>query len=864
MQKNAYLIDVSSLFFRAFYAVRPLTSPSGVPVNAIYGLLSMVLKLLKDHPSPYFVFCYDRKDPSFRKDLYQEYKANRSEMPEDLVPQVPYIKLFAEALGIPGFEAAGFEADDLIGTIAKKLSQEGYLVHIVSGDKDFAQLVGPNVVLMDTMKDSIIDREGVKAKWGIWPEQMIDYLAMVGDSSDNVPGVKGIGPKGAVQLLEAYGSLEGVYQNLEHVKGATKDKLMASKEMAFLSKRLVTISTDIPLSEDLDSYKRSEFKMDQLEKLLLDLNFKNFEKTIANLRADSISTGTDLQIVEPESQTQNNPLSQPSSMNWVREEFDLDGLQTSLEKYLDSNQSVWLNWSEQGLFIACHKTDVSYLARLTGDPGLIGEFLASRKVKLKGHNLKPIFLDLKIGKAKDIFQMLGWDSFLASYILKPGEKLDFASLCTRFLGEDFSTDTSIERYFELSESLKDQLLKDLENVSAKSIYFDLDLPTVAVLAEMEKNGILLDKAILSQQSTELVHDIRVLEKSIHELAGEEFNIASPKQLGRILFEKLQLPAGKKTKTGYSTDVDVLEKLQKLHPIAKQLIEYRELTKLKSTYVDSLPLLVKEDGRIHSHFNQALTLTGRFSSTDPNLQNIPIRTERGAKVRQAFVAPEGKLLMAFDYSQIELRVLAHFSEDQNLIKAFQDDLDIHTATAAEVFSVSVSDVTSDQRRTAKAVNFGIAYGQGVFGLAEALGISRTESSEIIKKYFAKFPGVKTYIEQTILTARDKGYVETLLGRRRYMDELQSKNAAVQKFGERAAINAPIQGTAADIVKKAMIQIAEQVPVPMILQVHDELIFEASPSEVDLYFQRIKNIMEQVLTIRVPLKVNGATGKNWDEC
>lgn len=863
MQKNVYLVDVSSLFFRAFYAVRPLTSPSGVPVNAIYGFLSMILKLMKDHPSPYFIFCYDRKEPSFRKDLFQDYKANRTEMPEDLVPQIPYIKSFADALGISSFDKLGYEADDLIGTIAKKFAKQDFKVHIVSGDKDFAQLVDEKIVLMDTMKDSIIDRQGVKAKWGIWPEQMIDYLAMVGDSSDNVPGVKGIGPKGAVQLLEAFQTLDGIYQHLDQIKGSTKDKLSQSKEMAYLSQKLVTIVTDIELEEDLTKYRRRPFQADDLERLLQELNFKNFDKAIAGISLDSESQDFSIPVTESVVAEVSKPIQ--SSVEWQRQDIDVSELNAgALKNYLDESNSLWIHWHEQGLFIA-HKNQ---MGRLTGDPQQIGQILSRAQVKLKGHDLKSLVTGLKIEKSRDLFPMIGWDSMLAAYILKPGEKLDFANLCTRFLNQDFNhgldQHMAPDFYFEFANPLKMALQNELERVSATSIYHDLDLPIVAVLSEMQQNGILLNKDVLSQQSQELGQDIRSLEKQIHLLAGEEFNIASPKQLARILFEKLQLPAGKKTKTGYSTDVDVLEKLKKIHPIAEQLIEYRELTKLKSTYVDALPLLVKEDGRVHSHFNQALTLTGRFSSTDPNLQNIPIRTERGAKVRRAFVAPEDKVLMSFDYSQIELRVLAHFSDDENLIKAFQDDLDIHTATAAEVFSVPLSSVTSDQRRTAKAVNFGIAYGQGAFGLAETLGISRTESSEIIKKYFAKFARVKTYIDDTIKQAREKGYVETLLGRRRYMDELQSKNAAIQKFGERAAINAPIQGTAADIVKKAMIEVSRSIPVPMILQVHDELIFEASQSEVETYFSQIRKLMEEIVQLKVPLKVNGSTGKNWDEC
>jgi DNA polymerase-1 len=863
--KKLYLVDVSSMFFRAFYAVRPLTAPSGLPTNAIYGVLSMTLKLIKEEKPDYLVFCYDRKEPSFRKEMYDDYKAHRTEMPEDLGPQIPYIKKLADVLGIPSLEVPSFEADDLIGSLAHFGRLHNMEVFIVSGDKDFGQLITEHVWLYDTMKNVKYDTQGVIEKWGVPPRQFIDYLALVGDASDNIPGVGGIGPKGAQKLLQDFDTLEGIYKNLDQIKSASiREKLEKDKDNAFLSKKLVTIVTDVKLSDDPQDYHRKPFLQKELRELLLELDFKNVEKTIWNLDLTAPAMGTPVaEAVAAVSTAVPAAEVADAAKLATKKEVPLDIEVTEISaddqgKQLPKDAEVWIFQTAQGLFLAHEASAGMKLFRWADDAEKLGALSDQKNWKWKGFDLKAFWHLIKPQNAP----LIAWDAQLAAYIIKPGDSMEWDRVVSRMTGELPAELPTPQDVLSLHLQLEKSLREQLEKVHSIKILEELDLPLAPILYMMEKRGICLDREILAEQSLGLTKDIQRLEKQIQEYAGEPFNVASPKQLAQVMFEKLKLPPSKKTKTGFSTDNDVLEKLRSQHPIAKLVLEYRELAKLKSTYVDSLPQLVKEDGRIHTHFNQALTMTGRLSSTDPNLQNIPIRTERGARVRKAFVADKGQLLLSVDYSQIELRVLAHFSEDPNLIRAFVDDLDIHAATAAEVFGVKLADVTSEQRRAAKAVNFGIAYGQGAFGLAENLGISRTESAEIIKKYFTRFARVQNYIEETIAKARAQGYIETLSGRRRYMDELKSKNGAVQKFGERAAINAPIQGTASDLVKVAMIQVQQKIQIPMLLQVHDELIFEGPAEQVKKLEAKVVEIMESVAQLKVPLKANSAVGLNWD--
>ena len=879
--KKLFLVDVSSLFFRAFYAVRPLTAPSGLPTNAIYGFLSMLMKLIKDEKPEYLVFCYDRKEPSFRKDIYAEYKANRTEMPEDLAPQIPYIKKLAEVMGIPSLEVPGFEADDLIGTLTCLGRKHKMEVMIVSGDKDFAQLLEEHVYIYDTMKGVTIDAKGAIEKWGVPPSQFIDYQALVGDASDNIPGVMGIGPKGAQKLLEEYKTLEGIFENIDSIKGALKEKLIKGKEDAFLSRKLSTIVTDCKSDDNIEAYRRRPFHKTDLVALFDELNFKNFEKNVWALdvsdgpisaespveafkevagisdepsKPKSGSRSESKSAEELNSEAEAKPAAAKSKMAFAPEDFQVIDTQIKdLTRYLKAQDEVWGFSSNQGLFLS----KGTKLFMLRGEATELGKISDSLDLRWKGFDLKAFWHLIQPTKPVGV-----WDSVLAAYVIKAGESMEFDRVYSRFTGELPMDLPSGPELYAAHLHLEEKIRAELDKVSGRRVFDELDMPLASILYCMERKGICLDRDLLAQQSQEIGKDLQKLEKKIHEAAGETFNIGSPKQLSHILFEKLKLPVGKKTKTGFSTDNEVLEKLSKLNPIADQVLDYRELAKLKSTYVDSLPTLVKEDGRLHTTFDQAATMTGRLSSINPNLQNIPIRTERGARVRKAFVAEKGNVLLAVDYSQIELRILAHICEDPNLIRAFQEDLDIHAATAAEVFNVNVKDVTSEQRRVAKAVNFGIAYGQGAFGLAETLRIPRNEASDIIKRYFGRFSRVQNYIEETIASAKDKGYVETLSGRRRYMDELRSKNAAIAKFGERAAINAPIQGTASDIVKKAMIVLDRKIQLPMLLQVHDELIFEGSVSEIESKRAEIVKLMESVVQLRVPLKANSEVGKDWD--
>lgn len=864
--KKIYLIDVSAMFFRAFYAIRPLTSPQGVPVNATYGFLAMLVKLFKEERPEYLVFCYDRKEPSFRKEMYDDYKANRSEMPEDLAVQIPYIKRIAEILGIPSLEVPSYEADDIIGTLTKKRNLWDAEIVIVSGDKDFSQLIEPGVVLFDTMKDVKYDTDGVIQKWGVAPDRFIDYLAIVGDSSDNIPGVKGIGEKGALKLLEQFPNLEAIYEGLEKVESKSiKQKLIDSKELALLSKKLVTIACDVPLSEKIEDYHLRQIKQDELREFLKELNFKNFEKVFLGEVANANGTLSQMPHAPSEGgQSKNGSVSTkgstgskalPEAVGFLSPLQELPAYERivlteeNLIQYFKKTDEVCAFQSEDKYYLAKGMQIFEYPQELQG------QLLNPLELKWKGHDLKSLWHHFHIDEPQ-----LTFDTMVASYVLKVRDASDFAKVYGQEMQAEVPEIQTPEWIYHSILQLEEFLKQKLRDAQVTVVYEKFDHPLVRILYKMEKKGIALDSALLANQSQLLGQDLEVLEKQIHQLAGEEFNIASPKQLGQILFEKLGLAAGKKTKTGYSTDNEVLQSLG--HPIAPLVLEYRELAKLKSTYVDSLPNLVHPDGRIHTHLNQALTTTGRLSSNNPNLQNIPIRTLRGQEVRKAFIAEGNQLLLSADYSQIELRVLAHISEDPNLCKAFAEDFDIHSATAAEVFGIALKDVTPELRRTAKAINFGIAYGQGAFGLAENLGIGRTEAKSIIDRYFVRFKNVQEYIESTIKKAHSQGYVETLFGRKRYIDELSAKNPALKKFGERAAINAPIQGTAADLVKLAMIELDQKIKIPMLLQVHDELIFEGEEADLKAASTEIVKIMEGVVKLKVPLKVNFAIGKNWD--
>jgi DNA polymerase I len=850
--KKIYLVDVSSMFFRAFYAIRPLSSTKGVPVNAVYGFISMIAKLLKEKNPEYIVFCYDRKEPSFRKDLDVNYKANRTTMPDDMQVQMPYLKQVAGLFGIADLEVPSFEADDLIGTIATQANAEDFETYIVSGDKDFCQLINDKTFLYDTMKEVVFTPALVKEKHGVTPEQFIDYLAMVGDTSDNIPGVAGIGPKGAIKLIEDFGTLEQIYENIDRIQSAgIKEKLINSKDNAILSKKLVTIVRDVKTNMTLEDYKRKPLNVEPLREFLQELNFKTFEKTLLGDTKLTQPAYTDVAVAALESVS----VVAPSDYKIEIKPWDSGIVQKKI--------------NSEPFFMFTHNLDLAFGfgADLFHLP-LVDVKLNFSNLTWSGFDLKNIWTQLKLSNEDLKSAKIDWDLMLGAYTIRAADCSDLTKLVKVFLQKELSEEITISELYEVILQLNQYVKNDIDQKNLKSIYEKLERPIIPILYQMEQNGIKINVPELKIFSDELGADILRLESEIHELAGEKFNVASPKQLGVILFEKLGLEVIKKTKTGYSTDNDVLEQLK--HPITFKMIEFREYSKLKSTYVDALPAIADISGRVHTCFNQALTATGRFSSTNPNIQNIPIKTKIGKRVRDSFVSEDHKKLLSLDYSQIELRVLAHMSNDPGLIAAFEADLDIHAATAAEVFNVKLTDVTTEQRRMAKAVNFGIAYGQGVFGLAETLGISRTESKDIIEKYFQKFKGIKEYIDTTIESAHQKKYVETLFGRRRYIAELSSSNMMMKKFGERAAINAPIQGTASDLVKMAMIDLSRLIQsstetsgLKMLLQVHDELIFEGTDSEIEDNVSAIKFKMENVAKLRVPLKVNYAVGLNWGQ-
>ncbi len=855
--KKLYLVDVSSMFFRAFYAIRPLTNSAGMPVNALYGFLSMTVKLLREIRPDYMAFCFDRGEPSFRLAIDPNYKAHREEMPADLVPQIPYFRKLSEALGIPCFDKEGYEADDLIGTFTKFGREQGLEVVIVSGDKDFAQLVQPFVSMYDTMKDVRYDEAGVLAKWGVEPRKMRDYLAIVGDSSDNVPGVRGVGAKGAQKLLMEFDSLEDIYNNLDKISSASlRKKLEEGRESAFMSKRLVTIDCDVPVEKNLEDLRLKSIRREELAALLAELDFKSFARTLLGEMPSGAGTSA------PKAEGTAPTVSAPSIA--VAEEFgEMEEKRMELPElsaWLHPEAETWALQTERGSYLAQSKNGKGWIiAEIAAWGSELGAMLTEKKLRLNGFDLKEFSKRHELRSPR-----VEWDQMLAAYVVRAGLIDDQQKLFTIYNGEPLPELPTPSQLFKAHLRLQRHLKRKLAEVGGEKILYEIEQPLVPILLAMETTGILVDVEALKAQSASLARDQAALEQEIYAEAGGPFNIGSPKQLAHILFEKMKMPPGKRTKTGYSTDNEVLEKLNADYPFTEKILQWRELAKLRSTYVDALPQLVNpRTGRVHTTFNQALTATGRLSSTNPNLQNIPIRTERGNQIRKAFIAGEGYELVSADYSQIELRILAHITGDRGLVRAFENNLDIHAATASEIFEVRLEDVTPEMRRKAKAVNFGLAYGQSAFGLAEALRISRKEATEIITRYFTRFPGVKAYMTETVEEAQKKGYVETVFGRRRYIDELYSKSPALRKFGERAAINAPIQGTASDLVKMAMIKVGLPERARPLLQVHDELVLEAETGHVEEVCKETAAKMESVAKLRVPLRVNTGHGRNWDE-
>jgi DNA polymerase-1 len=898
-KKSFYLIDGSSYIYRAFYAIGRLSNAKGMPTQAIYGFAQMLLKVIRERKPDYICVVFDAPGPNFRHEMYEAYKATRQKMPEDLIVQVPYIKNLVRFHGIPQMEMLGYEADDLIATLAHWGRDQGLEVVIVSGDKDLHQLIeSPFIRQWDTQKDRVFTEDEVKEKFGVEPRRMGDYLALVGDSSDNVPGVKGVGDKTAQKLLQQWETLDGLYAHLEEVSPpSVRKKLQENRELAYLSRQLVSFKEDVPLSREIDSFVAGEPMKSELFKLYEELDFKNLLETLRQSWEDFQEVSSNTAGEGTESLRRDKIIRDEKDLFRLMEEikaldcFSIDLETTSRDPMRAELVGVALSHADHH---ACYiplnhsgkeagnqlseKVVLKALASvLSGEkPGKVGQNIKYEWVVFKRHGI-----DLK---------GIVFDTMVASYLLDPGKhshSLD--RIAAEHLGENMisyqevtgkgksqigfaevSVDVAAEYACEDAETtwrLVPILKRKLKEEGFEDLYVSLELPLIEVLARMEYQGILVDVQKLETLSVDFEKALDREAAIIYDLAKEEFNIQSPKQLAYILFEKLGLRVVKKTKTGPSTDVNVLEELAGEHPVVEHILNYRTLAKLKGTYADSLIKLVHpETGRIHTSYNQTVTATGRLSSSDPNLQNIPIRTEEGRKIREAFVAPPGHVLFSADYSQIELRILAHYSQDEHLVEAFHAGADIHRRTAAEMFNIPPHEVTPEMRRQAKTINFGIIYGMGAFGLARRLGISNKLAKASIDRYFDRYRGVKRYIERLIEETRQRGYCETLLGRRRSIPELQSRNYTLRQQGERLAINTPIQGTAADLIKKAMIDIHGALEksgfkAKMLLQVHDELVFEVPMKELDVVRNLIREKMENVWELRVPLKVDMGWGENW---
>ena len=911
-------MDGSSYLYRAFHALPPLTTSKGLPTGAVKGVLNMLKSLRKQYPDSPFAVVFDAKGGTFRDEMFAEYKANRPSMPDDMRVQIEPLHASVIALGFPLLCVEGVEADDVIGTLARSSAAADRPVVISTGDKDMAQLVDGHITLVNTMTGSVMDIEGVKEKFGVSPEQIIDYLALMGDSSDNIPGVPGIGPKTASGLLVGVGGgLVDLYEKLDIVptlpiRGAKNlpAKLEEHREMAFLSYRLATIKIDVPLDIGLEDLHLKQPDCEKLIELYTELEFKSW---IAEVEREAKRAGQVIVHEEPappaEEQQYETILDQARFDVWLKKLNDARLIAFDTETTgLDAQQAQLV-----GLSFAVKPGDAAYIPLTHSYMGVPEQL--DRDTVLRA--LKPLLEDpakAKVGQHAKfdmnilancaiggdqacgiMVQGVAFDTMLESYVLdSTATRHDMDSLALKYLGHGTTSfqdiagkgvkqltfdQISLEQAGPYAAEDADVTLR-LHHVlheklaaipSLNSVLTDIEMPLVPVLARIERQGALVDANLLGIQSVELGDKLVALEREAFAIAGEEFNLGSPKQLGVILYEKLGLPIISKTAKGQpSTAEAVLAELaEQDFPLPKVLMQYRSMSKLKSTYTDRLPEQINpRTGRIHTSYHQAVTATGRLSSSDPNLQNIPIRTAEGRRIRQAFVAPKGYKLLAADYSQIELRIMAHLAKDEGLLHAFRNDLDVHSATAAEVFGVELNDVTTDQRRSAKAINFGLIYGMSAFGLAKQIGVDRKQSQAYIDRYFARYPGVLDYMERTRTQAAEQGYVETIFGRRLYLPDINAKNPALRKGAERTAINAPMQGTAADIIKKAMVAVdnwltASGLDARVILQVHDELVLEVREDLVDEVREQVRSHMSEAAKLDVPLVVEVGVGNNWDE-
>jgi DNA polymerase-1 len=886
--KTIYLIDGTAYIHRAYHAIRGLTNSRGLPTNAIFGFTRMLIKLMEERSPEYIGMFFDAKGPTFRHDLYKEYKANRPAMPEDMAVQIPYIKEVTAAFNLPIIEMPGYEADDLIGTLARRAEKEGFKVVMVTGDKDFMQLITDKTAIWDPMKDNSIDIDTIREKFGLEPSQMIDVQGLSGDATDNIPGVPGIGSKTALDLVKTYNSMQELYEKLDAItKKKQRENLENYREQAFLSRELVTINTAAPVKLDLANFKVTAPDKDKLAELYKKLEFRQLQQSVPD-QADL--SQKDYQAIMDEA-----ALADLIARLEKAGRFALDTETTSTNPMQAS--LVGLSFAvkaDQAFYIPCAHNYLGAPPQLD-----LKEVLAALKPVLENPEIKKVGQNIKydwmvLARHGINLKGVAFDTMLASYLLNPSKRahnldqiaLDFLDHKTityeQVAGKGknaltFSrvpVDKAIPYACEdadITLMARDVLIPGLKELGLEELMETVEMPLVPVLMRMEMRGTGVDVDRLHELSKSFEQELDALEGSIHGVAGEVFNINSPQQLGRILFEKLQLPVQKKTKkkTGYSTDVNVLTALAEYHELPALILKHRTLAKLKSTYADALIDLVNPDtGRIHTSYNQTVAATGRLSSSDPNLQNIPIRTEEGRKIRQAFIPRKGWKLLSADYSQVELRILAHCSADEILIEAFRENEDIHTRTACEVFQVEPASITAELRRQAKAINFGIIYGMSAFGLSRQLDISNKMAKTYIDHYFARYRGVKRFMDQTIADARKTRRTSTLLGRIRLLPDIESRNVMVRQAAERTAINTPIQGSAADLIKVAMIRIDQalaekKLSSAMLLTVHDELVFEVPPDELKIVTQLVKEIMEGVWKLKVPLVVNVAQGSNWDE-
>jgi DNA polymerase-1 len=879
-----YLIDGNSYVYRAFYAIRGLTSSSGVPTNAVFGFTNMIFKILKDKNPDYFGIVFDTPGPTHRHEAYEDYKAHRPSMPDDLSPQFPMIKEIVRAFNIFTVEKEGYEADDLLGTIAKQAESEGVDVYIVTGDKDMCQAVSQKIRLYDSMKEKVTEEKDVVERFGVKPSQFPEVIALMGDASDNIPGAPGIGEKTAVKLLKEFGNLEEIIGNYDRIKNTrAKNAVAENIDNIRLSKELATLHIDLQLDITLKDLELKEPEWEKLREYFREFEFSSLQKLIPDSKTPAPGKTEYVTVLDKGGLKK--------LLSTIKDEVTIDTETTS-----ESPMSAEL----VGLSLSVDPEKAYYIPvahNYTGVPKQLSKgfvldrmrgVLEDEKINKTGHNIK---YDLIVLRNEGIdLKGIGFDTMLASYLMNPNrtnhnltdvsmerlgikkisfkdvvskEMKDFSEVpvgeASEYSGEDSAVTLRLQKFFA-------PLIKK-EGLS--SLFYEMEVPLIEVLADMEMAGIKIDIPLMDSYSKKMENELSSIEKRIYFIAGEEFNINSPKQLQEILFEKLGLTPIKKTKTGYSTNIDVLEQLALQHELPKEIIEYRGLSKLKSTYVDALPRLVNpQTGRIHTSFNQTITATGRLSSSEPNLQNIPIRGEWGKRIREAFIAEKGNLLLSSDYSQIELRIFAHLSGDKELVDEFKNDGDIHTRTACGLFGVAPEKVTDDMRRSAKTVNFGIVYGISPYGLSQQLGIPVDEAKFYIDTYFSRFSGVKDYIDTLIKNASSDGYVRTIFNRKRAIPELKSSNRNIRQQGERLATNTPVQGSAADIIKVSMLNIQrrlkkERLKTKMLLQVHDELLFEVPEDEKKVIKELVRKEMENAVELSVPLKVDMGTGLNWGE-